>query len=111
MKKLFLISLTTILVNSLFAQNDIKLYSKYDFIQGDKIIFEDNIQDETIGEFPSRWKLLYGTVEIMKKDSDFVIAYFANSEILPLMKKPAFLPEQFTIEFDLFFYNKYNEAY
>jgi outer membrane protein OmpA-like peptidoglycan-associated protein len=111
MKKLFLISIITTLVNSIFAQGDLKLYSKYDFIQGDKIIFEDNMQDETIGEFPSRWKLIYGTVEIMKKDSDFVIAYLANSEISPLMKKPAFLPVQFTIEFDLFFHNKYNEAY
>ncbi|MBK9283624.1 MAG: OmpA family protein [Sphingobacteriaceae bacterium] len=111
MKKLVLISFAFFLVSRVFGQADIKLYAKYDFIPGDKIIFEDNIHDETVGEFPSRWKLIYGSAEVMKKDSNYVIAYLANAEIMPNMKTPAFLPVQFTIEFDLFFYNKYNEAF
>jgi len=111
MKTLRYLIICTIIGTSAYAQNDIKLYSKYDFVAGDKIIFEDNLSEEVIGEFPSRWKLINGSTEIMKKDSDNVIAYLSNSEIMPSMKKPAFLPMQFTIEFDLFFYNKYNEAY
>ncbi|MEK9137802.1 MAG: OmpA family protein, partial [Bacteroidota bacterium] len=34
-----------------------------------------------------------------------------NTEIRPLMKTANYLPELFTIEFDVYFYNKYNEAY
>ena len=34
---------------------DLKIYSKYDFVAGDKIIFEDDQAGEQVGEFPSRW--------------------------------------------------------
>ena len=38
-------------------------WSKYDFVPGDKVIFEDNHEDEENGEFPSRWDLVRGTTE------------------------------------------------
>lgn len=31
------------------------VWSKYNFVPGDKIIFDDNLSNEESGEFPSRW--------------------------------------------------------
>ena len=39
-------------------------WSKYDFVPGDKVIFEDNLEGEENGEFPSRWDLRAGNVEV-----------------------------------------------
>jgi OmpA-OmpF porin, OOP family len=83
---------------------ELKVWSKYDFVAGDKIIFEDNLLGEESGEFPSRWDLLSGNAEVASLGGENVI-HFANnnSVILPLMDKKDFLPEVFTIEFDVFF--------
>ena len=83
---------------------EIKLWSKYDFVAGDKIIFEDDLLNEESGEFPSRWDLLRGNAEVASLGRDNVI-HFANnnSVIIPLMNKTDFLPEVFTLEFDVFF--------
>ena len=32
-------------------------WSKYDFVPGDQVIFEDDLLSEENGEFPSRWDL------------------------------------------------------
>lgn len=94
------------------SKKQIKAWSKYDFVAGDKIIFEDNLEGEKHGEFPSKWNLKYGNAEIAKLGDDNVIAFVKNkTEISPLMKTADYLPEIFTIEFDIYIYNKYNEAY
>lgn len=83
---------------------ELMLWSNYDFVPGDEIIFEDNLQDEESGEFPSRWDLLSGSAEVASLGGENVI-HFAhnNSVIFPLMEKKEFLPEVFTLEFDIFF--------
>ena len=48
-------------------------WAKYDFVPGDKVIFEDNLIDEENGEFPSRWDLYQGTAEIAEVDGESVI--------------------------------------
>ncbi len=94
------------------SKKELKAWSKYDFVAGDKIIFEDNLENERHGEFPSKWDLKRGNAEILKFGEDNVIGFVKNqTEILPLMKTTDYLPEIFTIEFDIYFYNKYNEAY
>ncbi|MCK5469990.1 MAG: hypothetical protein KAI99_15820, partial [Cyclobacteriaceae bacterium] len=35
----------------------LKPWSKYDFVPGDIVIFEDNLEGEQNGEFPSQWDL------------------------------------------------------
>ncbi|MCU0640456.1 MAG: CsgG/HfaB family protein [Candidatus Krumholzibacteria bacterium] len=42
---------------------DMKLYTKYDFIPGDKVIFYDDLSGEEQGEFPSKWSLVEGVFE------------------------------------------------
>jgi len=80
-------------------------WAKYDFVPGDKIIFEDNLADEENGEFPSRWDLRRGNVEIAQLSGENVIMFRAGSpEIIPYIKNPEkdYLPDIFTIEFDLY---------
>jgi len=82
-------------------------WNKYDFIPGEKILFEDNQENEQNGEFPSRWDLADGgSVENASFGGQNVI-YFKESEscIIPFFKEPAKdnLPDLFTIEFDCYF--------
>ena len=81
-------------------------WAKYDFVPGDVVIFEDNLEGEENGEFPSRWDLVRGNVEVARVDGENVIM-FRNGEpaIIPYMDEPQkdYLPEVFTVEFDLYY--------
>ncbi|MDM8003383.1 MAG: OmpA family protein [Bacteroidota bacterium] len=82
-------------------------WNKYDFIPGEKIIFEDNQEGEENGEFPSRWDLAGGGNVENASFGDQNVIYFREAEscIVPFFKEPARdnLPELFTIEFDCWF--------
>lgn len=78
-------------------------YAKSDFVPGDEIIFEDLVESEKVGEFPSHWDFLSGEeCEIVTLNEEQVIKLSGwYTEIAPLMKNADYLPEQFTIEFDV----------
>lgn len=81
-------------------------WSKYDFIPGDNIIFEDNLIDEENGEFPSRWDLYKGSVEIAEFGGENVIMFMTGlSCIVPYLENPKvdYMPDMFTVEFDAYF--------
>ncbi|MCF8380136.1 MAG: OmpA family protein [Bacteroidales bacterium] len=83
-------------------------WSKYDFVPGDKIIFEDNQLHEENGEFPSRWDLFQGTTENAVFGNDNVIMFRGGAAtIVPYMKNSNtdYLPDVFTVEFDLYLPN------
>ena len=85
-------------------------YAKSDFVPGDEIFFEDNQANEQLGEFPSQWDLISGTIEIAKLNGENTICFTSHgASIAPLMKDMEnYLPEMFTIEFDyLEFPNQY----
>jgi len=86
-------------------------WSKYNFVPGDEIIFEDNLMDEESGEFPSRWDLITGNAENAMLEGETVINLDEESIITPLMETNEYLPEVFTIEFDAFFDREYMPAY
>ena len=80
-------------------------YAKSDFVPGDEIIFEDNFERERIGEFPLRWDLLDGYAESAQQKGRNVLAFTDDGlgQVMPLMKnKWDWLPEVFTVEFDLY---------
>ncbi|MFO7852052.1 MAG: OmpA family protein [Bacteroidota bacterium] len=80
-------------------------WSKYDFVPGDKIIFEDNLTGEENGEFPSRWDLFRGNSEVAVFGGDNVIMMRdGHPGIIPYVKNPEqdYLPDVFTIEMDLY---------
>jgi len=83
-------------------------WAKYDFVPGAEIIFEDNLEGEQNGEFPSKWDLAGGVVENAFFDNSNVIFFreIGNTGgITPLLKdsKTDYLPDEFTIEFDCYF--------
>ena len=84
----------------------VKPWSKYDFVPGETVIFDDNLEGEQNGEFPSQWDLIDGYVENALFKDENVIRFPVESTgatIKPLMKKEGdYLPEKFTIEFDAY---------
>lgn len=81
------------------------VWSKYDFVPGDKVIFEDDLIGEENGEFPSRWDLMRGNVEVAEFGGENVIMFRDGAPtIIPYFKEASkdYLPEVFTIEFDLY---------
>ena len=79
-------------------------YAKNDFVPGDEIFFEDLMDNEQLGEFPSMWDLHRGNAEIATIDGKKVIAMDGGDSWLePLMKTPKnYLGDVFTLEFDYF---------
>ena len=91
------------------------VWSKFDFIPGTDIIFEDNQVGEQNGEVPGKWDLVAGSIENANFDGSNVIMFRkcnTNGEggIVPLIQNSSedYLPDEFTIEFDAFFENDGN---
>jgi len=78
------------------------VYAKSDFVRGDVIFFEDEMVNEKMGEFPSQWDLNDGNAEIASINGVKCITLIGYTSIIPLMKEKNYLPEEFTIEFDIF---------
>jgi outer membrane protein OmpA-like peptidoglycan-associated protein len=89
-------------------------WSKYDFVPGDRVLFEDNLEGEENGEFPSRWDLNRGIVEVAEFGGDNVIMFRDGAPgIMPYFKdaKEDYLPDVFTVEFDLYCHSNDFEIY
>ena len=81
----------------------LQVFSKYNFVPGDKIIFHDDLTGEESGEFPSRWDLIKGNAENGSFEEENVINMDYKSIVTPLMENNEYLPEVFTIEFDAYY--------
>ena len=80
-----------------FAQ----IQAKSDFKRGGTVFFNDDLSGEQIGEFPSKWDLLNGSeCEVVSIKGKKAIK-MEGTQIRPLMKELKYLPEEFTIEFDV----------
>ena len=76
-----------------------------DFKRGSVILFQDDVTAETVGEFPSKWDMFQGTVETKTLGGVKAINLTDNAQIQPLIKeKGAYLPEEFTIEYDFYYW-------
>ena len=79
---------------------------KSDFVPGSVVIFEDNLQGEKMGEFPSKWDLIENNAEVAKMNGKMAIKFEhgSNTSITPLIKdgNKKYLPEVYTLEFDFF---------
>ncbi|MBD3842745.1 MAG: OmpA family protein, partial [Campylobacterales bacterium] len=85
-------------------------WNRYDFVPGDRVIFEDDLRDERNGEFPSQWDMIKGVFENATLDGENVIVFIKGNTnggagIVPLLKNSNkdYLPDQFTLEFDAYF--------
>ncbi len=81
-----------------------KTYANYDFVPGNKIIFEDNFSQDQDGEFPSHWDLINGQGVLNKLNNEeaFYLTDGNYVKVSPLMKTKKYLGTQFTIEFDTY---------
>ncbi len=88
-------------VTGAFAQS-LKAYQNYDFVPGDKIVFEDDFRADTDGEFPAHWKLDHGQAVVNKvQDEPALVLTEGNyARVAPRIKGDAYLSDPFTIEFD-----------
>lgn len=79
--------------------DNLEVYSKYDFVPGDKTLFFDDFSQDFIGDFPSRWNT-NATGEVVKIGNEkwFEVKSGYGVYYVPDIKK---LPEDYTIEFDL----------
>ena len=76
-------------------------YAKSDFVPGDEIIFDDPMDKEQMGEFPSQWDLISGNAEVASANGKKAMELTSRDVVVPLMKDPRnYLGDVFTVEFD-----------
>lgn len=88
--------------NSIKNTSDgLEVYSKFDFVPGDKVLFYDDFSQDFIGDFPSKWNT-NGSGEVVKLnnvDGNWFELNTGHSVFyIPDVKN---LPEDYTIEFDI----------
>ena len=75
----------------------LKAYQNFDFVPGDKILFEDHFTDDQDGEFPSHWELKKGQAQLNKANGE--LAFFLTEgnyvEVYPRMKTDKYLTDPF----------------
>ncbi len=78
-------------------------WNNYDFVAGDVILFEDTMEGEQMGEFPSMWDLFQGNAEIAQVEGEKCINY-QDAILTPLyLDNKTYLTDECTVEFDIFF--------
>ena len=89
---------------------DFKTYANYDFMPGEKILFEDNFLTDADGEFATHWELQKGQAVVNKigDKAALLITEGNYGWVTPLMKQKKYLGNEWTIEFDHW---KKNESY
>jgi OOP family OmpA-OmpF porin len=83
------------------ATEDMTLYTKYDFIPGDKVIFYDDMKGDEEGEFPRRWNLDRGVFEVVRLGQEFWIMCTDKGSIRPKIQD-APLPPKYTVEMEIY---------
>jgi outer membrane protein OmpA-like peptidoglycan-associated protein len=83
--------------------DNLEVISKFDFVPGDKLIYFDDFSQDFVGDFPSKWNT-NGSGEVVKLNKAdgnwFQMKSGYNIMYIPLVANK--LPEEYTIEFDLF---------
>lgn len=79
----------------------LQVYSKFDFVPGEKLLFYDDFGDDFVGDFPARWNT-NGSGEVVtvgdSREKWFRMIPGFNIFYLPNIQG---LPNDYTIEFDL----------
>ena len=91
--------------NTVAETPSLQVYQNYDFVPGDKILFEDNFIGDQDGEFPAHWELKSGQAVLNKVPTGEESLFLTDGNyvvVFPRMKTPNYLTDQFTIEYDFF---------
>jgi OOP family OmpA-OmpF porin len=95
---------SVILLPLLLLAQDFKAYQNYDFVPGDKIVFDDDFRSDTDGEFPAHWKLEKGQAVVNKVDGEpaFLLTEGNYAQVAPRITGKSYLGDTFTVEFDFY---------
>lgn len=83
------------------GDKSIQVYSKFDYVPGDKLLFYDDFALDFIGDFPSKWNTNgNGEVVTINEGTEkwFEVKPGGNTFYIPDVPT---LPEEYTIEFDI----------
>lgn len=82
-------------------------YKNYDFVPGDKIIFQPDLSTESDAELPARFIVNVGNVEINSYEGEKILHLNpdCHATVSPLMNSDHYLPDQYTLEFDMMYEN------
>ncbi len=83
------------------AAENMTLYTKYDFVPGDKVIYYDDMSKDEEGEFPYRWSLEKGVYEVARLGGEFWILATDDGSIRPKIPVGPF-PERYTVELEYY---------
>jgi len=84
------------------TEQDLKVYSKFDFVQGEKVIFYEDFSQDNAGDFPGKWNT-NGSGEVVTFNK-FPGKWFnmkMNGVFYPELKDK--FPDNYTIEFDMIY--------
>ncbi|MEM9144075.1 MAG: OmpA family protein, partial [Bacteroidota bacterium] len=79
----------------------IEVYSKFDYVPGDKLMFFDDFGNDFIGDFPSRWNTNAGGELVTLGDSPQKWLDLKSGYGIYYVPDVPKLPEDYTIEFDI----------
>ncbi len=83
------------------GKKTIQVYSKFDFVPGDKQLFFDDFGNDFIGDFPSKWNTNgSGEVVTLNESAEKWFEIKPGHNIFYIPDVPA-LPDEYTVEFDL----------
>lgn len=82
------------------SEKSIAIYSKFDYVPGDKPLFFDDFNNEFMGDFPSKWNT-NGSGEIVTLGDMPGKWYAIANRSITVPNINTKLPEDFTLEFDL----------
>lgn len=81
--------------------DNLEVYSKFDYVPGDELIFYEDFAQDFVGDFPARWNT-NGSGEVVRinkvKGNWLQLKSGYNLHYIPDIKN---LPEDYTIEFDV----------
>ncbi|MEO6820916.1 MAG: botulinum neurotoxin N-terminal receptor binding domain-containing protein, partial [Ginsengibacter sp.] len=81
-----------------------RVYQNYDFVPGEKIMFDDNFTTDADGEFPAHWELQGGQAVINQYygKPTLLITDGNAGWVTPRMKTKRYLNKEWTLEFDTY---------
>jgi outer membrane protein OmpA-like peptidoglycan-associated protein len=93
--------------NASSTEPAITSYKNYDFVAGDKIIFQPDLSTESDAELPARFTVNVGNAEINSYEGEKILHLNpdCHATVSPLMNSDHYLPEQYTLEFDMMYEN------
>lgn len=87
--------------NNTPSGNTIKVYSKYDFVPGEKIVVYEDFMQDAVGDFPDKWNTnSAGEVVTIEGKPGHWFKITQKGIFVPEFIDS--LPQNFTLEFDLF---------